>query len=443
VSSADPAIVRAVTDAVAVDPLGVALPPDARSVAAPLVTDGRDPSTVRRDAALWLLDDQGAVVRVPASGGDLPAPAGAWRVAGLDLTATSLESWDGFWADVDEVPSVSVGVTELRVGTPAGETSVPFDGDWELALVGDVDTELFDLDDLTGAGTLPGSGTPVVAQQSAGAVTMRVGLGTEVRARLVPSGAADPVPVLANDGFVARFDGEVGDTPTLGFAGTGRALAVEVRAIAAVVPGASEPVAYAADLPAVQRQLLATSDVVPQPDAVWIAADDPAGVAAAVAEVTGGTPVVSTAERPLVAPARDALRLGAAGAALLAVLAVAAAVAARDAGTAREVVALRVLGFAARQQARVRGIEFGTAIGLGLLVGMVGGLGVALLTVPGSVRAALVGAIQQVPIAFAVSPVDLALAVAGIALASGVVVAVGAAAVARIAARVAPREEGA
>ncbi|WAB82935.1 hypothetical protein OVN20_07375 [Microcella daejeonensis] len=265
----------------------------------------------------------------------------------------------------------------------------------------------------------------------------------EIAVRLVDPAALDPVPAVVSRALADRVDRTVGDEVTLGFTGSGRELSATIEAVVDAVPAATAPAAMIVDLAAMTTQLVATSSVVPPAEQVWIAAAataDPAALAEAAAGLLAGTAVPAGADRALVAPARDALWLGAIGAALLAVLGVAVAAAVRSAGAEREVVALRALGLSPRQQARLRVGELAAAVVVATAVGLLGGAAVAALVVPALAGAAIPPLAGVIAVPLAVDPLALGAVLAGAGLLVGLVLARTAAGVIRRARIAVPRE---
>ena len=402
------------------------------------------------ETAVWAVEAGGAVQRLRT--GEAIAP-GAWTIVGLDVAFPADDDATAGDAAGSAAPRIErsarvIGLTATTSGDGAQELPVPID--WQLAPASSSRPAL-------GPG---GIERAVIVDADEGVIeasTVTEVIAPEISLRFVDPAALNPLPAVVSEELATRVDRGVGDAVTLGFSGSGRVVTATIEAVVDAVPAATAPAAMLVDLAALTTQLIATSSVVPPAEQVWIAADseaaaDPAALAARAATLLGGMAVPSGADRALVALARDALWLGAAGAVLLAVLGVAVAAAVRSSAAGREVVTLRALGVTARYQARMRAGELAFAVAAGALGGLLGGAIAAALVVPALAGAAippLTAAPGLTPLAapvavpLAVDPLALATLLLGAGILIALVIARSAAGVRRRALTAAPREESA
>lgn len=240
--------------------------------------------------------------------------------------------------------------------------------------------------------------------------------------RLVPPAAAR-VPLAVSQSFADRGALSAGDEVGVRFDGSGRRVVGTVAAVVPVIPGAPGGPAILVDLPALVAQQLARSVTVPAATEVWIATDDPAAVAAQIAEP--GVRVTTTLSGPgdaLLASGRDGLWIGAIGSLVLAAAALGAIAGALLRDRAGEVVVLRAIGVPSRSQAAWRRRELTLALAWAMVGGILVGLGVSALVVADLAGSAVVGRGDALPVDLVVDPLLVAWCVVPYALALAAVV---------------------
>lgn len=386
-----------------------------------------DVAAVRADGVPGL---RGALTDLaPAAGWPVPAATTAVRVtADVDGAATAARLW---WADPDGV---------LRATTAAGAAGQwsappPGPGPWsvqgvELATGGSarqVVVTRVEADapdgrvDLLGSGpwsvAVPGREPLVVTADGPAVALPSTGAAVEV-VRVLP-GAAAPLPLVVSADWAAA-DGLAPGSP-LTVRVDDHPVEAVVAAVQPVVPGAVGRAALA-DLRAAGAALLAVAPVPPTATELWFAAADPASTADAVRSAVddrGLSATVATvtapSDDPLTRSAGAALVVAAACALAVALPGVAAAVLALGRARRAEVGVLHALGVPPRAQARGRGAETGTVLGLAVAVGALGGLLLGAVLGPALVRVVATGpaALVVVP---AVQPGVLAALIGAAAL---------------------------
>jgi hypothetical protein len=332
----------------------------------PAVPDGTKPGLTGKRIPLWVDPD-------------LPAPVGAWRLVGLDLTVGD-DRPD--WRDLARRDGTMVGarVGIDQVGSDTGQLPA----------------------DVTGTVVPPGGGAaggvapgqpPVVDDGPTvedGAVTLLP--GQDARLLPAPADAPEPVRVVVTDALAAAFDLSTGDRTQLRV-GSGT-FDVLVAGTLAMVPGTTEPFAALLDLDALRAAQLRADAAPSRAEEAWLAASDGsqtrrADVARELVEslrMSGAAPE----DAAQVAVIRDvagadvsvAFWTSALAALLLALAGLNSTGAAQGVARRAEVVALRALRLPPRTQAWVRGVELGTVTAVGILAGLVVGAVVAVLAVP-------------------------------------------------------------
>lgn len=342
----------------------------------------------------------------PAPGWPLPAGTTAVRVAAdVDGAATAARLW---WAAPDGVlrATTATGADGTWAAPPPGPGSWTVQG-VELAVAGGVARQVVvsglvaegpDGDvDLLGAGpwtvAVPG-GDPLVVTADGPDPTLPA-TGSAVAVVRVLPGAAAPLPLVVSADWAAADGLAVGSSVTVRV--DDHPVEAVVAAVQPVVPGAPGRAALA-DLRAAGSALLAAAPVPPVPTEVWFATDDPSATARAVraaADEGGLRATVTTAavgaDDPLTRGAGAALVVAAACALAVALPGVAAAVLALARARRAEVGVLRALGVPPRAQARGRGAETGTVLGLAVVVGALGGLLLGAVLGPALVRVVATG----------------------------------------------------
>lgn len=227
--------------------------------------------------------------------------------------------------------------------------------------------------------------------------------------RLVPS-ETSRVPLVVSTSFADRGGLAVGDEVAVRFEGSGRRVVGALAAIVPVVPGAPSGPAILADLPALVAQQLARSVTVPSANETWIATDDPAAVAAKIAEPgVRVTTILSGPGDALLASGRDALWIGAIGSLVLAAAALGAIAGALLRNRAGEVVVLRAIGVPSRSQAAWRRRELTLSLAWAMVGGVLVGLGVSALVVAELAGSAVVGRGDAIPVDLVIDPALVAL----------------------------------
>lgn len=209
--------------------------------------------------------------------------------------------------------------------------------------------------------------------------------GDSLVTRVVAPSAPATAPVVLTAALAADLSLDVGDTIALEFDGPDFEAQVEVVDIVPVLPGTPSGQGLLADI----GTLMLLSPVPVVPNQVWVEADDPDAVAAALAEQFTGTTVLAADPRQGRAAAATAAGfvVAAAGALALA-LVVLMLRRSRTRSDARELALLAVLGLGRRRAARVRTAEDLVALAFGALGGVAAGILTAMLVVPALVRAA-------------------------------------------------------
>ncbi|MDC7121359.1 hypothetical protein OMK64_07400 [Cellulomonas fimi] len=296
-----------------------------------------------------------------------PPGPGAWTVQGVELAAGG--------------SARQVLVTEVVADGPDGPVDLLATGPWSVAVPGQ---------------------EPLVVTADGPAVTLP-GTGAAVTVVRVLPGAAAPLPLVVSADWAA-VDGLAPGAP-LTVRVDDHPVDAVVASVQPVVPGAPGRAALA-DLRAAGAALLATAPVPPTPTEVWYEADDLTATADAVRSVAddrGLRATVTTAaaptDDPLTRSAGAALVVAAACALAVALPGVAAAVLALGRARRAEVGVLHALGVAPRTQARGRGAETGTVLGLAVAVGALGGLLLGVALGPALVRVVATG-----PAALGVAP---------------------------------------
>lgn len=209
--------------------------------------------------------------------------------------------------------------------------------------------------------------------------------GEEVQARLVADASAAPLPVAVSASLLAELGLSAGDSLPL------RVGQVEIPAVVAaespIVPGTTEAAAVLVDWQAYSLASLTSASAPPSPGEIWLAAADPAGVAAGLA--AGAGVVVETGDSSVLTrftdPAGSVLWISSVGTLILGSIGL----------------ALTIL----KRSRPARPSLLGTAA-IGIVFGLAAGFGSAALIVPAVVRPTIIGAANdlQVPLAAAAMP---------------------------------------
>lgn len=343
---------------------------------APDGTSRESPTTdpdVALQAVAWLVDDVGDVVPVSTVSHDLQiggenarltgtVPAGGpWRLGAVDLRFSGDADLDDVRVDVR-----SLSVAGRTVALPEDRWTPAQDAYDASGLRADADT----------GGTDGGIGI------GAASLALAAQPGSTVGVRLMPS-ADRVVPVLAS----TATGSSLGDTVTVN--GDWASFRARVVGTAPTVPGTDGGAAYLADLPALDRAILAASQRPQRIREVWAAHDGSrAALAAALPDATVSEP--STAlEARFARLVVLALLAGTAAALFCAVLVLAATAAAVARDRRDEALGLRLSGVTASQQARLRAVGPALTSGFGAVVGIVAGTAAAALLGAAAVRASV------------------------------------------------------
>lgn len=378
-------------DAVAVDPVGVALPPGTTRLRIDAAaTDGVE-------LRVWVAEPSGRVRSVPLDGDPVEGPAAALLALDADVSRAGGD--------------VSARVTSIVATTPDGDVEVPLPTDWEpqFAVFPDFagDQVRFDT-------AVDGLGFDLGRTQR-----------DQVAVRLMPPGAPqERIPVVVSADFAARNDLEPGATIDVRFAGTGRNLLGTVAGVAPAVPAAADRDAVLADLRGFSVQQLRLVESTPDAMELLVRSADSGATRAALPDgvaVTGLEP--GTADRML-GIARDLLWLAAAGAVVVAVVGTAGVSASLVAERRRETRILAVLGELPARQARGQRLELALTMALAAIGGLAVGAGLAALLAASFARAAAPGAGVLPAVAVRLDPPGAAIVLGILVVALGAVLAV-------------------
>jgi hypothetical protein len=402
----DPA---SLADGIAVEPTGAALPAGT-TFTLRLVPD--QPSEFS-DVAIWLQTDDGVVRRVPATAGastgagtgtdtgagtdtglefdeyraTLPAapPGAAWRLIGLDLTASS---------SLVDKDARNDGVKVLIKAAEVDGTAVELGTGWY--------------------GVERGDDVPLLV---AGANAGQVPIGSAVRF-LAPAAPDPAVPAVISRTVAATTNAKVGSVLTLSF-GT-YLQPVSVTDIVDGLPGSDRSDAILIDATRLATIFLRSSDDPPRAEVAWVDARDPAATASELRDALRGSARIVRAS---VDPVSDMLSIAALvlwvtaiGSAVLALTALGAVVGAQLRSRRDETAVLRALGFSARQQGTLRRRELLAVVGYGALVGVVAGALVVIVVVAVFVRAAVPDSYSGISTEVSVDGIALGIALGALAL---------------------------
>jgi predicted lysophospholipase L1 biosynthesis ABC-type transport system permease subunit len=296
---------------------------------------------------------------VPLGGGgrfsvDLPASLAPLRLAGFLVTARGTPQREVQWQ---------------LTGLATESGPLPLAGDWRSV----------------GRSTVPGD---VEVRGTVLRSTVTIGQNGETPFAVVQPAGEGPVPVLATPQALTALHLKVGAPSPLRLAGTD--ISVKVVGTVSAMPGTEEPAAILADLPSLTNSLLSAEGLVRSPQEWWIAttgADTSETVAAA-----GRLPGLRALDRRAAAAtfaggaygegARIALFAAALGAILLAAAGITVDVRTTARRRITELAVLHTLGAGTRLLARSIMVEQAFLAGMGVLVGLVVGLGVAATMAP-------------------------------------------------------------
>lgn len=337
-------------------------------------------------ARAWFLDEYGCLSSVdqPLAAGraDFAPPSPCARGAGTDLVAVDLDTGSPL-TDRAAVLSMALSVDGAAVRLPG----------WTA---GDPD-----------AAGMP-AGTPDA-----------LAIGLESQRVRVTAPVSFPLAAVASRAFAAAAGAEEGAIVRVPLTEAVSASQIRIARIVAAVPGADDETAAVIDGRPLTVLSLASGQDATRPSAVWVGADAPGAVAAALSDELPSTIVIDGVEvgsaRGLLAAAPAVVGLGALASAVLALVAVGAVVGARRMRLAAETDALRVAGTPDRAVGALAATEV-LLLGLvGVVVGLGCGLAAVALLAPALAAGAASGAVT------AVASLDLPVAGAIAAVAAGLV----------------------
>lgn len=411
------------------------------------------------ETVIWVMDAQGAVVRlVAAPAGGTAGDTATAQTDGIVVAAlpdgptgtTADARWRLVAIDVRPVPKampedgvVVIAVGDVVAATGAAETPEPLvaGAPWgpraeaTRSFPGTI-VAVEPGDEPTGAAAL---------ESVLAAVRIEATRRPDQPVRLMAEPGIPPIaitPALA-ERTALRTDDELRART----ASVGRPVVGRVAGTVAAIPGGSGDEAIVVDLAAFTLHQLATTSTPLSADQVWLAADAAGtsaagdgtggganggageaagGIAAIVADLERAAPgaVVDAVALPPAAPLLDAVRAAlqaaAASVALLAIASVVASSSASRRQRASEVVVLRALGRSAALQARDRAVELGVLLVLSSAIGTGAGALVVATTVRDLAGAVVLGApaALRLEVALAAAAVGVgALVVAAVILA--------------------------
>lgn len=410
----EPETLRAALDAPAAPAIDV--PPAATE----LLLEVRVEPAMPVDTAIWLLDAQGAAVRIAASPGATgsdagdgapsatsavrvplpsaaagPDPQASWRLVAIDVRPTPERLPE------DGVITVAVDSVSAAGGPTAVDASplVP-EAPWAPRPAA---TRGF-----PGEITAPESGATSGGEPLA-AVRIVATRPPDQPVRLMAEASIPPIAITP--ALAERTALRTGDELRARTDPIGRPVVGVVAGTIAAVPGSLAEQAIAVDLGALTHHQLATTTAPLAADQYWLAlgvdagsgaeadamaATDLEGLIAEAQGVAGGDATVEAIPLPPAAPLIEAVRVAlwaaAAGIGVLALASIAAAAAADRRERAAEVVVLRALGRPAGLQGRDRAGEQSAILLGSALIGAAAGAAAAVMTVPELARAVVLEA---------------------------------------------------
>ncbi|MEU5551064.1 FtsX-like permease family protein [Micromonospora sp. NPDC047793] len=324
-----------------------------------------DPHGTHRRLALGSGDRDGTPLRFAV---DLPTGPGPWRLAGFATETLGAPRMSLDWR-----------LSDLRAspdGSPGTPVALTGDGSWHLV-------------DRTGAATgSTASDAGLTARYARDVPGGWFARSTPVQLAVARTAAPTRVPVVATTAALDALRLDVGAQTRL-FLGGAEVDVVVVDAVAAL-PGDTEAAALLVDLPSLGARLFHDHGLVRSPQEWWLAVRPGETESVAEAAVALGGLTVLAREDVAAELARDPFGVGARGAlfaaALAAVLLAAVGVAVDVSATARrratELAVLHTLGAGQRLVARSLLAEQAFLAGMGVLVGLLVGVGVAATMAP-------------------------------------------------------------
>jgi ABC-type lipoprotein release transport system permease subunit len=208
---------------------------------------------------------------------------------------------------------------------------------------------------------------------------------TDPTTRAITYPGPSKLPVVVTEQLVSRLSLEPGSTFNARIPSTASTIEAVVVGGTPAIPATTGRLGMIADLPTLNRYLLATSERMPQANEVWLSTDPGADLRTAAVGVSSTAATVTSVGAGsgdrLIAPALVVLWWGAAGALLLAAIAVFAITSTFAQDRRGEVIVLRALGMSSTEQARNRLLEMVSVLGAAMVTGVVTGLIASALTV--------------------------------------------------------------
>ncbi len=359
-----------------------ALPPGATRLAADLAGRWSQPGTLELTTTVTLLASDGHLIRVPLG------------------TVRPNEAPHRFTVDLPPDQSLSVVRFDVRVAGPVTDATVQWSltnaqaadavGNWSSLDLGSVGQ--WRLTD-PGGDELDAARAPASDPAGIG-VARLITFGPRLTSRaadfaVMPPGTTGPVPVAATPAAMQALRVGVGDTAEVTVSGA----ELRLRMVAAVtaVPGTTgSPSAMIADLRSLSVAMGRSRPIGLPIAENWVAAVP--GSSAGVAELTKTLPGIRTLDRETVAATagrepygvggRSALFAAGLGALLLALIGIGVDVRAAMRRRVGEFAVLQTMGAGSRLLARAVLAEQAFLAGLGVLVGLLVGMGVAATMAP-------------------------------------------------------------
>lgn len=346
-----PAALAGFADRLAAARQGAELPAGATQLTATMQLEADDgiPADLSIDVIAWLVDADGAAIRVPL--GSVPVVSDVVTVIGDIPDASAVMAIE---LDPPALPdSTIIDVALVTVTTDDG-TALGFSGTSTMTT-------------LASSGPQPGG-----------------------RQRLLPSPPeTDALPVVLGTDLAERLGAKVGTGFSFRITGVPPPIPAKVIGIVDRIPGEPDSLGLVIDLQTLIGHAIALDGSVPAANQLWVTASDPDAVAPRVrAALSSRSEIVtprSLSPGPVLDPALLLVELGVAVTALLAVLGFAAVAAAIGQRRRVELTPLRSLGLSVARIRSARAIELIASVVIALLLGAAAGWLTATLVVPGLV----------------------------------------------------------
>ena len=392
-------------------PAGLALPAGAASVTLSVVASARgaNPATDSVLPTLWLGDSRGDLfpanlrpVPLTATAGSattvavtLPGSGGPWVIEAIDASVATTDTVSELRFRIAAVAAQVAG-TDRPIAIPATPSWAP-------------------RNDVFEDGTNRASPAGSIGFDRAAVVGTASGT-TSVRIMPAGSGA---VPVVLS----RQFASSAGLVPgsRMSVAGQWASFSAVVTGIVANVPGTASGDSMIANLPALDRGWLETSEQIPGADEVWMSSSASDAAAASIRRALPAAQIRLARDSggdQIIRSATTVLWIGTVGTSAFAVIALVAAILALLRRRTVETRALRALGFDARRQSALRRGEVAIVASVAAASGAVTGIGVALLVTGTMARLSTPDAAAGLPLRLELDlvPIVVTVAVLGIAL---------------------------